>query len=285
MHATAHIDPKTPPSVVSDWCKPYVVLRFVLGLKSANSASVGAARTPLPKRSSSLALTTHCGEIAEASTSFIAAVMALPNAITFTRLFMTSDSTPEMTRLRLESNKLAPSMAPMRVLLYPSSVFKNTGNSENTMHVLLVHRNPQNASAHVLLLSVSLCTMLGNFVRTWPGMRCTSQSKMAVCTPSFCNRSSRGPSGSSSSSSSLASSSSFSCSASARASALASKANSSLHSSTSHSSSVRSSMRRLRASPKSPPASVDDRTTCEPKPPRPRKREAGEIRPPAMRLR
>ena len=56
MHATAHMEPKTPPRVVRLWCKPYVVLRFVRGLKSARSASVGAARTPFPNRSNNFAL-------------------------------------------------------------------------------------------------------------------------------------------------------------------------------------------------------------------------------------
>ena len=211
MHATAHIDPKTPPSVVRLWCSPYVVLRFCFGLRSAMRASVGAARTPFPNRSRSFALMTHCGETAEARTSFIAAVIALPRAITLTRDLMTSLRTPEMTRLRLLSRSDAPSMAPMRVLLYPSSVLRNTGSRENTMHVEDVHRNPQNASAQQLRLSVSLYTTRGSFCRTCPGILCASQLKMLACKPSFASRSSWPPRARSISSSSA--SSKRSCSA------------------------------------------------------------------------
>jgi hypothetical protein len=53
--------------------------------------------------------------------------------------------TPEITRERLAMSTAEPSMAPMRVLEYPSSVFRNTGRRENTMQVEDVQRNPQNA--------------------------------------------------------------------------------------------------------------------------------------------
>ena len=71
------------------------------------------------------------------------------------------------------------------------------------MHVDAVQRNPQNASAQQLRLSVSLYTIFGSFCRDCPGSRCTSQFNNVVCSPSFCNRSSFiSPSSSSSSSSS-----------------------------------------------------------------------------------
>jgi|TARA_B100001758_G_C18213765_1_gene506522 hypothetical protein len=145
MHMTAHIDPNTPPRVVSDWCKLYVVLRFCRGERSAMSASVGAALTPFPNLSSSFAETTHCEVTADARTSFIAAVIAEPRAITLTRDFITSLITPDIIRDRFDISSAAPSIAPIRVFEYPSSVFRKTGSRENTIHVDDVQRNPQNA--------------------------------------------------------------------------------------------------------------------------------------------
>ncbi len=158
-------EPTTPPSVVIDWCKPYVDERFGRGDKSAMSASVGAARMPLPNRSSNLPTTTCCTLPADASVSFIAAVITEPTAITFTRDFSTSERTPENTLLKLDTKSAKPSMAPMRVLLKPNSVCKNTGSKENTMHVDEVHRNPHVASAHTERLSTGFCTTVGNGVR------------------------------------------------------------------------------------------------------------------------
>jgi len=116
MHATAHIDPKTPPKVVSDWCKPYDVLRLWRGDKSAMRASVGAALTPFPNLSSSFAAITDWGVAADASKSFITAVIAEPNAITFTRDFIMSLITPEIIRDKFDISNAAPSIAPILVL-------------------------------------------------------------------------------------------------------------------------------------------------------------------------
>ena len=108
-------------------------------------ASVGAALTPLPNLSSSFAAITDCGLTADASKSFIAAVIAEPNAITLTRDLMMSLITPEIIRDKFDMSNAAPSIAPILVFEYPSSVFRNTGRSEKTIQVDDVHRKPQNA--------------------------------------------------------------------------------------------------------------------------------------------
>ena len=90
------------------------------------SASVGP-REPLTEPVEELGGHDPLGDTADASTSFIEAVMAEPRAITLTRDLMMSLMMPEPTRERLEMSSDAPSMAPIRVLEYPSSVLRKTG--------------------------------------------------------------------------------------------------------------------------------------------------------------
>ena len=58
---------------------------------------------------------------------------------------MMSLITPEIILERFEISRAAPSIAPILVFEYPSSVFKKTGSNENTIHVDEVHKNPQKA--------------------------------------------------------------------------------------------------------------------------------------------
>ena len=97
--------------------------------------------------------------------------MTLPTAITLTRDFNISDKTPLKTLLKFDTTSAKPSTAPIRVLLNPSSECKNTGSNEKTMHVELVHKNPQVANAQMLKLSTAFETIFGSFFLRIPGSR------------------------------------------------------------------------------------------------------------------
>ena len=143
--------PRTPPIVEADWFSANARPRHRRPERSERSASVGAPRTPLATRSSTLVShrkrkvelvpTTAGSRGATANMGFTSSVMAAPTAMTATRE-NASLATPART-LDEEAQKMAvPSSSPILVLLMPSSSRMKTGSTEYTIRLPMLHRKP-----------------------------------------------------------------------------------------------------------------------------------------------
>src|SRR5450756_700604 len=90
-------------------------------------ASLGAVRTPLPKRSMNLEPNTCCQLTARAARGLLKVDIPYPTAMSHLRFPILSENHPEKTLSRLAVDSAMPSMRPMTDLFTPRTLARKRG--------------------------------------------------------------------------------------------------------------------------------------------------------------